>query len=90
MYTSNTPGKKDVHKESPEFFQVRLMPGYKTTRVAGKQGCIVPLKQMEYGFGYVIIRSPYIPYSVYLRWTIGFRFWALLSEKGTGSVNLEI
>ena len=29
-----------------------------------------PLKQTEYGFGYITIRSPYIPYSMYLRETI--------------------
>ena len=28
---------------------------------------------MEYGFGYIILRSPYTPYSLYLRGTIGFR-----------------
>ena len=28
---------------------------------------LVPLKYTEYGFGYSIIRSPYTPYSVYLR-----------------------
>ena len=27
---------------------------------------IVPLKQIEYGFGYIIIRSPYTPFSIYL------------------------
>ena len=32
---------------------------------------IVPLKQIESGFGYIIIRSPYTPYSTYLRGTIG-------------------
>ena len=31
---------------------------------------IVPLKQMEYGFGYIKIRYPYSPYSTYLRRTI--------------------
>ena len=31
---------------------------------------IVPLKKIEYGFGYTIIRSPYTPYSIYLRGTI--------------------
>ena len=31
---------------------------------------IVPLK---YGFGCIIIRSPYTPYSIYLRGTIGFK-----------------
>ena len=31
---------------------------------------IVPLKKIEYGFGYIIIRSPYTPYSIYLRRTI--------------------
>ena len=30
-------------------------------------------KEIEYGFGYIVIRSPYIPYSIYLRGTIGFR-----------------
>ena len=32
---------------------------------------IVPLKSIEYGFGYIIIRSPYTLYSIYLRGTIG-------------------
>ena len=35
-------------------------------------GCRVPLK-LEYGFGYIIKRSSYIPYSIYLRGTIGFK-----------------
>ena len=37
-------------------------------------GFMVPLKQIEYGFGsiIIIIRSPYTPYSIYLRGTIGF------------------
>ena len=34
---------------------------------------IVSLKYMEYGFRYTIIRSPYTPYSIYLRGIIGFR-----------------
>ena len=28
---------------------------------------VVPLEQIEYGSGYVVIRSPYTPYSIYLR-----------------------
>ena len=31
---------------------------------------IVPLKVIEYGFGKITIRSPYTPYSIYLRGTI--------------------
>ena len=31
---------------------------------------IVSLKKIEYAFGYIIIRSPYTPYSIYLRKTI--------------------
>ena len=27
--------------------------------------------EVEYGFGYIIIRSPYTPYSIYLRGAIG-------------------
>ena len=34
-------------------------------------GFIVPMMWIEYGFGYMIIRSPYTPYSIYLRGTIG-------------------
>ena len=36
---------------------------------------IVPLKEIEYGFGYIIIiiRSPYTPQSIYLRGTIESR-----------------
>ena len=30
----------------------------------------VPPKKIEYGFGYVIVRPPYTPYSIYLRGTI--------------------
>ena len=33
---------------------------------------IVPLERIEYGFGYIIIRSPYTPYSIYLSGTIGW------------------
>ena len=32
---------------------------------------IAPLKQLEHGFGYIMIRSPYTPYSIYLRGTTG-------------------
>ena len=32
---------------------------------------IVPLKQKEYGFGYLFVRSPSTPYSIDLRGTIG-------------------
>ena len=39
--------------------------------MVGGLGFIVSL-YMEYGFGYVVIRSPYTPYSIYLRGTIGF------------------
>ena len=31
---------------------------------------IVPLKKIEYGFGYTIIKSPYTPSTIYLRATI--------------------
>ena len=34
-------------------------------------GIRVPLKEIEYGFGYITIRSPHTPYSTYLRGTIG-------------------
>ena len=34
-------------------------------------GGIAPLKLIEYGFGYIIIRSPYAPYYFYLRGTVG-------------------
>ena len=30
-------------------------------------GVMVPLKQIEYGIGYIIIRSHYTPDSIYLR-----------------------
>ena len=35
-----------------------------------KNPIIIPLKQIEYGFGYVLISSPYTPYSIYFRGTI--------------------
>ena len=31
---------------------------------------IVLLKQIEYGFGYITLRSPHTPYSIYLRGTL--------------------
>ena len=44
----------------------------------------------EYGLGYIIIRSPYTPYSICLRGSIGYRvrFWVfktsrLLAQVGT-------
>ena len=42
---------------------------------------------MEYGLGCIIIRSPYTPYSIYLRGTIGFGLWGLGSGKHKKSVN---
>ena len=47
-------------------------------------GFIVPLKCIEYGSGYVIIRSPYTPYSIYFRGTIGLGImvpYSLLSPR---------
>ena len=29
---------------------------------------ILPVKYIEYGFGYIILRTPYTPYSVYVNW----------------------
>ena len=40
-----------------------------------------PLRSIEYGFGYVIIRSPYTPYSIHLRGTIGCRGCAYVVLK---------
>ena len=34
-------------------------------------GFIVPLKQIEYAFGDILIRAPYTPYSIYLTGIIG-------------------
>ena len=33
-------------------------------------GFTVPLKEVEYGFARIIRRSPYTPYSIYLRGTL--------------------
>ena len=33
-------------------------------------GNIAPLKKIEFGFGYILIRSPYVPYFIYLRGSI--------------------
>ena len=38
----------------------------RTPRSHGGIGFLVPLKKIEYGFGYVVLRSPYTPYSTYL------------------------
>ena len=51
-------------KDGPYFLQVRMS--------------IIPLKKIEDGFGYIIVRSSYTPYSIYRRGTIqvaglGFR-----------------
>ena len=43
----------------------------------GGLGLIVPLKYIEDGFGYLIARSPYTPYSIYFRGTIGLRVQGL-------------
>ena len=29
-----------------------------------------PLKKIEFGFGYILLRSPYVPYFIYLRGSI--------------------
>ena len=36
---------------------------------------IVPLELIDHGFGYIIIRSPYTPYSIYLRGTLLIYLW---------------
>ena len=41
-----------------------------TTKGFGRGRAMVPLKLIEYGFGHIIIRYPYTPYSIYLRGTI--------------------
>ena len=46
--------------------------GHETMQV-GFQKTLVPLRYIEYGFGYIIIRSPHTTYSIYLRGTIGSR-----------------
>ena len=49
---------------------------------------------MECGFGYIIIRSPYTPHSIYLRGTIGFeralRLRAEVLEVEVGSVEFTL
>ena len=44
---------------------------------------IVPLKYMEYGCGYIIITSPYTPYSIYLS---GTTMLITRSHRGTHSI----
>ena len=39
----------------------------------GYIGFIVPLRYIDYGFEYFIIRSPYTPYSIHLRGPMGLR-----------------
>ena len=43
---------------------------------------IVPLKYIKYGFGYIIIRTPYTPYFIYLRGMIEFKVY-LSNGQGT-------
>ena len=38
--------------------------------LCAQQSRIIPLKQIEYGFGDIVGRSPYTPYSIYSRQTI--------------------
>ena len=51
---------------------IGIMENQMETAIMGL-GCrvIVTFKWMESGFGYIIIRSPYTPYSIYSRGTIG-------------------
>ena len=67
-----------------DFGRLRGNPRYSPKNdVTLQAGCqpIVPLKGLgfrvwglgiEYGFGYIVIRSLYIPYSIYLRGTTAF------------------
>ena len=57
--------------------------------IQGVSGCIVPLKSIEYGFGYMIIRSPYTPYSIYFRGTIGVCHGGLIRFSGLEWFGLE-
>ena len=41
---------------------------------------VVSLKQIEYGFGHIITRSPYTPYFIYLRGTDYVEFGLRLTQ----------
>ena len=63
LCTSNAPKPSTRHRnpQAPD--------GNPQAQQPQSNKSIVPLKWIEYGFGYIIIRSPYTPYSIYLRWT---------------------
>ena len=45
-----------------------------------------PLKYIEYGFGYIIVRFPPTPYSIYLRGTVGLLYAVVLLSGRTAKV----
>ena len=49
---------------------IRLINPYQEPVRKLSHEVIVPLKQIEYGFGCIIVRPSYNPYSIYLRGTI--------------------
>ena len=47
-----------------------MLIGIDVTTLPEAPVCIVPFKWIDCGVGYIIIRSPYTPYSIYLRGTV--------------------
>ena len=64
---TETQVPEGVQESRRTCLSVRLFWGYIRLAVCR---VIVPLKYIEYGFGYITIRSPYTPYSIELRGTI--------------------
>ena len=64
-------------------FEERIPPGCVVLTVKGETiSHIVPLNQIEYGFGYIIIRSPYTSYSIpYITYYNSFHFLFHYSHK---------
>ena len=65
QYTPNITPIKPQH--TPKITTMVVLP---EMRLAVKPANKVPVMKIEYGYGYLKIRSPYTPYSIYSRGTI--------------------
>ena len=75
---SPKPNWKPMTKPSSESTAFYTGPRWNLEFPSSLEKDIVSLKQIEYGFGYATRRSPFSPYSIYLKGTIASTFLARL------------
>ena len=70
FFGCRVPGSRLREVQEEGLLRFRDPISVKVAKCTSYKQIIVSLKQIEYGFGYIIVRSPYTSYSIYLRGAI--------------------